>query len=253
MRRKCLIAVSCLFLVLGICGCKKKIPDQEQEKKVGEMVRVPAGEFTMGSDNGDSDEKPVHRVYLDEFYIDKFEVTNEEYAKCVDAGSCSENPKYDEFTDQRQPVVGVDWNQADTYCKWAGKRLPTEAEWEKAARGTDGRTYPWGEEIDCTMANYDNCGHNKTKPVGSYPSGASPYGAMDMAGNVWEWCADWYDNNYYCNSPSRNPTGPTSGKYRVLRGGSWLDLEGYRYLRTSARDRVGPSNRLSFIGFRCAR
>jgi formylglycine-generating enzyme required for sulfatase activity len=211
------------------------------------MVRVPAGEFTMGSDSGRAVEKSVHRVYLDEFYIDKYEVTNEQYGQCVSAGPCSPNSKYDGFTDPRQPVVGVDWNQATTYCSWAGKRLPTEAEWEKAARGTDGRTYPWGEGIDCSRANYGDCKHGKTKPVGSYPSGASPYGAMDMAGNVWEWVADWYDANYYQSSPNRNPT----GQYRVLRGGSW-DFN-FRNVRTSLRFWVNPTYRYLSFGFRCVR
>ncbi len=219
--------------------------------KGGEMVKVPAGEFTMGSNSGGSDEKPVHRVYLDEFHIDKYEVTNEQYNQCVSAGPCSPNEKFGGFTDPKQPVVGVDWNQASTFCSWAGKRLPTEAEWEKAARGTDGRTYPWGEGIDCTKANYSKCGHKKTKPVGSYPSGASPYGAMDMAGNVWEWVADWYDANYYNGNPNRNPTGPSSGKYRVLRGGSWIYDP--NLLRSSDRNWYDPDYRLGTLGFRCAR
>ena len=219
--------------------------------KVGEMVKVPAGEFTMGSDSGGSDEKPVHRVYLDEFYIDKYEVTNEQYNQCVSAGTCSGNKKYNGFTDPRQPVVGVNWSQADTYCKWAKKRLPTEAEWEKAARGTDGRTYPWGEGIDCTKANYSKCGHKKTKPVGSYPSGASPYGAMDMAGNVLEWCSDWYGKKYYRNSPNRNPKGPGSGRLRVLRGGGWINSP--YGIRASNRGWLNPTSWDNSLGFRCAR
>jgi len=219
--------------------------------KGGEMVRVPAGEFIMGSDSGGADEKPVHRVYLDEFFIDKYEVTNEQYLQCVSAGPCSPNEKYGGFTDPQQPVVGVDWTQASTYCSWAGKRLPTEAEWEKAARGTDGRTYPWGEGIDCSRANYGDCKHGKTKLVGSYPSGASPYGAMDMAGNVWEWVADWYDEKYYASSPNQNPKGPSSGSYRVLRGGSWYNGTGD--LRSSDRFNNGPVGRYYYRGFRCAR
>jgi len=219
--------------------------------KGGEMVKVPAGEFTMGSNSGDSDEKPVHRVYLDEFYIDKYEVTNEQYNQCVNVGPCSPNEKYDGFTAPQQPVIGVNWNQANTYCRWAKKRLPTEAEWEKAARGTDGRTYPWGEGIDCTKANYSECGHKKTKPVGAYPSGASPYGAMDMAGNVWEWCSDWYDKNFYSSSPSRNPMGPGSGKYRVLRDGSWNNDP--LSLRSSDRFWGNPGSWDYYGGFRCAR
>ena len=219
--------------------------------KGGEMVRVPAGEFIMGSDSGRAGEKPDHRVYLDEFYIDKYEVTNEQYNQCVSAGPCSPNQKFDGFTDPQQPVVGVDWNQASTYCSWVGKRLPTEAEWEKAARGTDGRTYPWGEGIDCSKANYGYCNYSKTKQVGSYPSGASPYGAMDMTGNVLEWVADWYNENYYLNSLNRNPTGPETGNARVARGGSW----GYdpNEVRAFHRGWLVPGGRVSYVGIRCAR
>ncbi len=220
--------------------------------KGGMMVRIPAGEFIMGSDSGDPDEMPVHLVYLDEFYIDKHEVINTEYSKCFSAGVCGMNEKYKGFLDPLQPVVGVTWHQADTYCKWVGKRLPTEAEWEKAARGIDGRTYPWGEGIDCSKAKFYKCGREwKTEPVGSYPSGAGPYGAMDMAGNVWEWTADLYDANYYPDSPNRNPKGPAAGRYRVLRGGSW-NFNRY-YLRASARFRKPPGATLNSCGFRCAK
>ena len=153
-------------------------------------------------------------------------VTQAEYNECVSSGKCSANQKYDGFTGDRQPVVGVNWNDARTYCEWAGKRLPTEAEWEKAARGTDGRIYPWGNTIDPTRANYADSGIGKTSKVGSYPSGASPYGALDMAGNAWEWVADWHDKNYYRNSPSKNPQGPDSGKYRVLRAAAGTTMLG---------------------------
>jgi len=218
----------------------------------GEMVLVPEGEFIMGSKNGTEDEKPVHRVYLDEFYIDKYEVTNEQYTQCVEAGLCSPNGKYEGFTGPMQPVVGVGWNQASTYCSWAGKRLPTEAEWEKAARGTDGRSYPWGEGIDCSKANYMDCKLEITKPVGSYPLGASPYGAMDMAGNVWEWCADRYGEKYYRKSPSRNPKGPSSGEYRVIRGGSF-DYHPMN-LRVSYRNwKHSEFTGNEYGGFRCAK
>jgi formylglycine-generating enzyme required for sulfatase activity len=216
------------------------------------MVYVPAGEFIMGSDEGSSDEQPVHTVYLDAFYIDRTEVTNTQYQECVEAEACgtpSSTIFYDDADYAQHPVVYVSWNDADAYCRWAGKRLPTEAEWEKAARGTDGRTYPWGEGIDCDRAQYDECDFG-TVPVGSKPKGTSLYGALDMAGNVWEWVADWYDFGYYIRSPDRNPPGPDPGGYRVLRGGSWRDLQWYA--RCACR---GPSIRRknNDVGFRCAR
>ena len=184
-----------------------------------------------------------------------------QYAECVQVGSCAE-PSYTrsqtrdnyygnaEFADY--PVIYVDWYQAKTYCAWRGARLPTEAEWEKAARGTDGRAYPWGKaDANCDLANYKDCKYDRTKPVGSYPAGASPYGAMDMTGNVWEWTADWYGKNYYSSSPDRNPTGPTSGKYRILRSGSFNDDK--MYLRSSARFKEQHYTMDSVTGFRCAR
>jgi sulfatase modifying factor 1 len=225
-----------------------------------EMVYIPAGEFTMGSDRGEKNEKPVHKVYLGAYYIDKYEVTVDNYAACVKAGFCNE-PDTGKYCNRgksgrgRHPVNCVDWSQARAYCEWRKKRLPTEAEWEKAARGTDGREYPWGsEKASCRYAvmkdGGDGCGMDRTWPVGSKPAGASPYGAMDMAGNVWEWVADWYDNKYYHKSPESNPKGPDSGTYRVLRGGSWYYDPGY--LRASYRGLLNPSNRYSGVGFRCA-
>jgi formylglycine-generating enzyme required for sulfatase activity len=200
-----------------------------------EMVCVPAGEFLMGSTDDDpyaeDDEKPQHAVYLDAFWIDKYEVTNAQYRACVKAGACEE-PRpcdIDDYNAPEQPVVCVSWDDAQDYAAWAGGRLPTEAEWEKAARGTDGRIYPWGNSPpDCNKANYGDCA-GKTLPVGSHPDGASPYGALDMAGNVWEWVADWYDPDYYSQSPGRSPQGPESGDFRVLRGGAFRnDLRGVR-------------------------
>jgi formylglycine-generating enzyme required for sulfatase activity len=221
--------------------------------ELGEMVYVPAGEFIMGSNEGYSDEKPAHTVYLDAFYIDKYEVTNAQYRKCAEAGACSQPHDAEYYNDPNyagHPMVYVDWSQADAYCRWAGKRLPTEAEWEKAARGTDGRTYPWGEGIDCDHAQYGECG-GQTVPVGSKPQGTSPYGALDMAGNVWEWVADWYGEDYYSQSPERNPPGPDSGWSRVLRGGSWDNLQWFAYC--TGRGRNFPGLRNHFVGFRCAR
>lgn len=217
-----------------------------------EMVFVPEGNFTMGSNDGDSDEQPVHEVVLDAFWIDKHEVTNAQYAKCVADGACEEPgiiDFYDSSSYANHPVVYVSWHDAEDYCEWAGRHLPTEAEWEKAARGTDERTYPWGENLSCEYARYYDCG-GQTVEVGNLPKGASPYGALDLAGNVWEWTADWYSGDYYRSQPEWiNPTGPVLGDYRVLRGGSW-DLE--VNLRSADRVKYNPDYGDWSVGFRCA-
>jgi formylglycine-generating enzyme required for sulfatase activity len=235
------------------------------------MVLVPASEFIMGSSDSDpdasGDEKPQHMVYLDAFYIDKYEVTNAQYRECVEAGACSQPHDtywYNNPNRAEHPVVHVDWNQANNYCQWAEKRLPTEAEWEYTARGPQGRVFPWGDEFDGTRLNYcdANCGSDwpdetvddgyaDTAPVGSYPAGASWCGVLDMAGNVWEWVADWYDSGYYSQSPARNPPGPDSGMFKVLRGGSWSNIQ---WLASCAfRSRLIPWYRNLNVGFRCAR
>ncbi len=272
--RKPLIAAAVILIcLLGIAGylyfgikekeeIKKEVnlADKVWAGKEG-MVYIPEGEFTMGGNSRDA-EKPVHKVYLSAFYIDKYEVTADEYTACVNAGVCNKQPgtgencNYGEAERGNHPINCVTWYDAYAYCRWEGKRLPTEAEWEKAARGTDGWEYPWGdEEATCSYAVMNDggkgCGTNRTWPVGSKPEGASPYGVMDMAGNVWEWGMDWYDENYYKNSPDRNPEGPDSGKYRVFRGGSW----NYPHYRQRAADRSGylPGKNFDFVGFRCAR
>jgi formylglycine-generating enzyme required for sulfatase activity len=223
------------------------------------LVYVPAGEFAMGADNDNADNAPQHRVVLDAFWIDQTEVTNALYAKCVDANQCDPpvrtssyiRPTYfgePEFADY--PVIYVNWNMARTYCEWAGRRLPTEAEWEKAARGTDARAYPWGNASPKdSLLNY-NGNNGDTTMVGTYPEGASMYGALDMAGNVLEWVQDWYDEAYYQDSPLANPSGPEFGQLRVLRGGSWH--VGDSVARSDYRYRVDPKNIGMIIGFRCA-
>jgi sulfatase modifying factor 1 len=214
-----------------------------------EMVYIPAGVFTMGS----NDYNVSHTVYLDAYEIGKYEVTVGQYRKfCTATGrAMPDAPGWG--WKENHPIVMVSWQDAADYALWAGGRLPTEAEWEKAARGTDGRKYSWGNDWDSSKcANSVGTGLNSTQPVGSYPAGASPYGCMDMTGNVWEWCADWYDENYYNNSPSRNPKGPTSGIARVLRGGSWSG-EDYDNFCCVGRYYSDPAARYSRRGFRCAR
>jgi formylglycine-generating enzyme required for sulfatase activity len=202
-------------------------------------------------------------VYLDAYWIDMTEVTNSMYTNCVQAGACqlpSSNTSwtrtsyYGDTQFAGFPVVWVDWLDAYSYCRWAGGRLPTEAEWEKAARGENGFFYPWGnKKPSCTLVNYTPgqtpaC-VGDTQAVGSYSVGASLYGALNMAGNVSEWVADWFDIEYYSRSPANNPTGPTSGVYRVVRGGSWDSNEDN--LRATYRDKVAPELSGADLGFRC--
>ncbi|MCB0167242.1 MAG: SUMF1/EgtB/PvdO family nonheme iron enzyme [Anaerolineae bacterium] len=232
------------------------------------MILIPAGDFLMGSAASDPDagvdELPRHVVYLDEFWIDELEVSNYHYRQCLDAGGCSP-PQLGSglFIGDDLPVVGVNWEQAAEYCTWAGARLPTEAEWEKAARGVDGRLFPWGDEFDGALLNYcdANCvadwrdfgaddGYRYTAPVGSYPAGASPYGVLDMSGNVWEWTADWYGDDTYAQSIYKNPTGPETGLQRVIRGGSWFYPS--KSLRVARRHKDIPNSAYDNIGFRCA-
>jgi formylglycine-generating enzyme required for sulfatase activity len=234
------------------------------------MTLIPAGTFEMGCDsthNGGyscSGDDFLHTVSLDAYLIDKYEVTNAQYAQCVTAGSCrapvsnnsyTHSPYYGNAAYANHPVIWVEWNQASAYCAWAGKRLATEAEWEKAARGSsDTRAYPWGDTVPtCALANFwpSSACVGDTSAVGSYPSGASPYGVMDMAGNVWEWVNDWYGETYYSQSPESNPPGPSSGDTRVLRGGAWYNLE--VNVRSAYRLRNNPDDTSSNIGFRCSR
>jgi len=229
-----------------------------REKDGMAMMYVPAGEFKMGSNDGDTDFQPVHDVYLDAFWIDQTEVTNAMFAECVPTGQCRQpsGNNYKESGYANHPVVYVSWRDANLYCGWAGVRLPTEAEWEKAARGgLEGLKYPWGDESpSCNKgaengAQYSNC-DGQTVTVGSFaPNG---YGLYDMAGNVWEWVADWYSRSYYSNSPNRNPMGPSSGEYHVLRGGSW-SLKGGNLCSACRIRPLETANSSSTDGFRCAR
>jgi formylglycine-generating enzyme required for sulfatase activity len=235
------------------------------ERAEMEMCLVPAGEFLMGSADTDSQAgsggRPQHRVVLDAYYIGRYTVTHAQYARFVQATGHrvpSGSPEYN-WDDKHKtppqgkgdhPVVLVSWHDAAAYCTWAGLRLPTEAEWEKAARGTKARIYPWGDPWDTARCNSSKGRKGGTTPVGAYsPAGDSPYGCADMAGNVWEWCADWHDAGYYAHSPSRNPRGPDSGQCRVLRGGSWINVSDY--VRSAIRLRINPGGRDGIIGFRC--
>lgn len=233
------------------------------------MILIPAGPFTMGSNDGLPNERPEHSVTLDAYYIDQYEVTLTLYRKFLESGKHESPPTWDDeaaTTVGDRPAIGMKWADAAAYCQWAGKRLPTEAEWEKAARGTDSRRYPWGHmQPFVDIANY-NRGVWVSEAItlvgvtsglegmsvrhGLKEGGKSPYGLSHMAGNASEWVADWYDREYYQKSPDKNPTGPSEGEKRVLRGGSWADLPAA--LRVTARFSAEPDYEDRTIGFRCA-
>jgi formylglycine-generating enzyme required for sulfatase activity len=222
------------------------------------MVRVPAGEFSMGSSI--LNEQPQHMVKLNEFWMDTFEVTNALYKRCVEAGVCrppasTRSAQYATYYGDPaygdHPVNQVAWDDAVQYCRWASKHLPTEAEWEKAARGTDARLFPWGNTWEPTYVNSLLSDLYDTMAVGSYPEGASPYRAMDMAGNVWEWVADWYAEDYYAHAPHENPQGPATGEARIVRGGGYGVYDAA--MRVSLRRDLSPDTRATYVGFRCAR
>ncbi|WP_447972773.1 formylglycine-generating enzyme family protein [Nitrospira sp. Kam-Ns4a] len=226
------------------------------------MVLIPGGEFVMGSPDGEGldNEQPEHKVWVDAFYLDKYEVTNGRYEKFMEETGHA-MPKFWEQLDltvhSELPVIGVSWQDAKAYCEWAEKRLPTEAEWEYAARGTDHRRYPWGNAApNDQLANYGKKWSHKfyndrLEPVTSHEAGKSPFGIYNMAGNVFEWVADWYEIKYYRRSPERNPTGPSEGELKVMRGGSWNFAS--EYLRTTSRMQMKPIEREADLGIRCAR
>jgi sulfatase modifying factor 1 len=313
-RKKCLLFMVLAVVIGLICwvvmdlafmdrvSAQAELPKEIVGKDGAPMVLIPAGEFEMGTDPAEipglmqwlekeylslnleakaswfEDEPPRHTVYVDAFYMDKYEVTNAQYRKFVQATGHSEpegseqfKPWSDEnYNGDDQPVVYVTWEDAKAYAEWAGKRLPTEAEWEKAARGgLVGKRFPWGDEWPpppkagnfadealkkvfpealAFIAGYDD-GYAYTAPVGKYaPNG---YGLYDMAGNVWEWCADWYDKDYYASSPGENPSGPSSGQDRVIRSGGWSP-NCVRTLRAADRSGITPVSSGSSYGFRCA-
>jgi formylglycine-generating enzyme required for sulfatase activity len=229
------------------------------------LLYVPAGEFTMGG-YGESDTEPGHTVFLDAFWMDRTEVTNAMYAQCVDDGACNKPSStksstrasyYGNSEFKNYPVIYVSWHDANAYCKWSNRRLPSEAEWEKSARGKNGRRYPWGNDKPSrSLLSYYQ---SDTTEAGIHPDGASPYGVLDMAGNVREWTADWYDATYYAISPASNPLGPNTAAWRVLRGSSWNDGAEYcagvycfDAIASTRRVRGGDYQNSINIGFRCA-
>jgi formylglycine-generating enzyme required for sulfatase activity len=232
-----------------------KIGDVAANPKDGaRMVWVPAGEFLMGSNDSYQAYiawRPQHKVYLDGYWMYKYEVTVAQYRKfCSETGKLMPHAPNWGWIDSH-PMVSVTWQMANDYAKWAGATLPTEAQWEKAARGTDGRKFPWGNKWDASKCNSRFGKLERTRPVGMYPSGASPYGCMDMVGNVWEYCADWYAVDYYKFTPGKNPTGPVNGNARVLRGGSFTSSISER-LRCAYRHCAVVADFDIQAGFRCS-
>jgi len=245
-------------------------PQEISDNSGAAMLLVPAGKFEMGSKGLSKIEEPIHTVYLDDFYIDKYEVSNEQYAQFLNEegnqfeglanwieandpdlrvheveGEWIVEPGYENY-----PMNEMTWYGARAFCEWRGARLPTEAEWEKAARGTDGRLFPWGEKATCENANYYGCNYDLV-PVDSYPESISPYGAYNMAGNIMEWVNDWYGDGYYASSPEVNPQGPDSGTHKIFRGGSYIN--GAHHIRTTYRWPKLPVLTYVATGFRCAK
>jgi formylglycine-generating enzyme required for sulfatase activity len=259
------VLISGVLLLFCNTGTKTPSPRIWAVPITNEMVLVPAGLFFMGSQNGEKDEQPVHKVWLDSFYIDRYPITNAQYDVFVGETGHPKSLYRDDprCNDPGQPVTGVSWSDAAAYCAWRSKKekavfsLPTEAQWEKAARGDDKRTYPWGNDLpDKKRATTEIT--EKMPAVGMCELGSSPYGVSDMVGNVWNWCTDWYDREYYKNSVEKNPQGPPKAVRKSVRGGNWVFLgccsgtPAYA-LRASRRNAFHPSIRKKSIGFRCVK
>jgi formylglycine-generating enzyme required for sulfatase activity len=262
------IIIACFFNGTGFATFSYAEGPSTSETQDSPMAAVPAGNFSQGSNDNDSDESPIQSVSLDEYQIDKYEASAQQFARFLNQNGNPDKKYMDENDEstvvkngeayqaragyEKRPASNVSWFGAEAYCKWVGKRLPTEAEWEKAARGTDGRKYPWGnQDANDKLAVYGKSDISSMKDVDSMLEGASPYGVHHMAGNVWEWTADWYDSKYYRKGNIKNPKGPDSGKSRVLRGGSWS--RGSASMRSSNRGNDKPAKRHGFDGFRCAK
>jgi formylglycine-generating enzyme required for sulfatase activity len=278
--RNLLIRATTLICTIYICFCAATVSAEGIETNPGTavgMVFVPGGTFKMGDPSAGTDAHPVHTVMVSPFFIDRTEVTNAQYRAFLiehpewQSGRLDRALANDDYLRDwngidfpegldDHPVVWVSWAAAEAYARWRGARLPTEAEWEYAARGDDGRSWPWGFE-NPDSAEHPRCnyrpetlagdGYDRTSPVGTFSFGVSPWGALDMAGNVWEWTADWHDPEYYADSPSVDPSGPEMGTYRVVRGGSWSVPA--LWTRATLRLRAYPNRCLDQVGFRCAR
>ncbi len=265
------VVLACAVVAMLCTGGCNRQPDRKsvvvkQVAKAGgvkinakdgaEMILIPAGEFVMGDLSWLAQrDAPNHKVYLKPYYIYKNHVTVAQYRKFCDATGRQITYQQSFTGPDNYPMVSVTWFEARDYAKWAGCDLPTEAQWEKAARGNDGRTYPWGDRWDSRKAHSGWKGvSGENAPVGSFPSGASPYGVLDMAGNAWDWCQDWYDSDYYEKSPPLDPSGPTTGTYRVLRGGAAIGVDtGPNDFRTYNRYFYAPDQDFVDIGFRCVK